>query len=131
MKVSIESLTGDFIATGIVAVAREFLSAEERAALVKGEVAPQMRDDHGRPLVDVEVLMEEEAFGRASTSSVSVRVPQDGVEGLVADRSSGALSIEGLAKYGPVRFSGLTVNVYARKAGGLGSSWSAEALRVA
>lgn len=75
----------------------------------------QDRDEAGVPLWMVEVLYASEAFGRQQTTTATVLVPSPVQPSPVV--------------YEPVPFEGLSVNVYANRAGGLRESWSAEGIK--
>ena len=64
------------IATGHTNIVRKYLTPEERSQLSKGEQAPELRNDDGKIIHEIEVLGDFTRFGRTGTECYLVRVPE-------------------------------------------------------
>lgn len=67
---------GSQIATGHVNIVRKYLTPEERSQLAKGESAPELRNENGQVIHEVEVLGDFTRFGKTGTECYLVRVPE-------------------------------------------------------
>jgi len=105
-----ETFETAYTATGVVREVEKFLGEADRAALL-GQPRPRAYDDAGHPLVDVELVRKVINFGQPATEIIAVRMAE----------SPETKSLQP----GPVRFSGLAVEVYANKNGRLVEHWKA------
>lgn len=109
--------TEPLVATGRSSVARQYLTKEERAQLKPGQLPPELYDDQGRVLHEVEVMGAFERFGQTDTECYRIRVPETD-------------AIKQLQLGSKLKFDHLIVTVRARAAGGNSVVFEAEGMRV-
>lgn len=110
--------TEPLIATGHEAITRQYLSPEERAQLQPGQLAPELRDDQGRIIHEIEVMGDFERFGQMSTECYRVRVPE-------------CNEIKQIQLGTKIRFDHLIVTIRTRREGGSSVTFEAEGMHLA
>lgn len=109
--------TEPLIATGHESVVRQYLSPEERAKLQPGQLAPELRDEQGRVIHEVEVMGDFERFGQVSTECYRIRVPD-------------CEQIKQIQLGTKIRFDRLIVTIRDRREGGNSVVFEAESMRL-
>lgn len=105
------------IATGHINVVRKYLAPEERAQLAKGESAPELRNEDGQIIHEVEVLGDYTRFGKTGTECYLVRVPE-------------CPELDKIRLGTRIKFSDLVLRISTRREGGSSVIFEASGLRI-